>query len=164
MMNMESFHGTIMMIQDMEMEQNPKEQGCFKFMTVENDTGSVVNFIVAPSTYILDQTPLAIGDRITGYYDRDAPAVLIFPPQYQAVVIVKDDAYQQIKTAHFNAGLISSDGMLQINLSPATKMELTNGQPFFGNPADRNLIVIYGPATKSIPAQTTPFKIIILCL
>lgn len=164
MMKLEPFHGTITMIQDMETGQNGNDEGCFKFMTVENDTGSLVNFIVAPSTYVLEQKPLAIGNEVTAYYDGNAPAVLIFPPQYQAVVIVKDDPYQQIKASYFNANLVSSDGMLQINPSSATKMELTNGQPFFGNPADRNLIVIYGPSTKSIPAQTSPFKIIILCL
>lgn len=62
-----------------------------------------------------------------------------------------------MKVAYFNEQLISSDGMLQLNLSPYTQMFLTNGQRFTRNPANRDLIVIYGPTTKSIPAQTCPY-------
>ena len=37
-------------------------------------------------------------------------------------------------------------------------------QPFHGKiTTNRNLIVIYGATTKSIPAQTTPYKIIVMC-
>ncbi|MDY7965746.1 hypothetical protein U0F29_32405, partial [Bacillus thuringiensis] len=59
--------------------------------------------------------------------------------------------------------LVSSDGRLKLNLSPNTQVILTNGQLFTGNLTNRNLIVLYSMATMSIPAQTTPYRIIILC-
>lgn len=160
--NLKSFHGTIMMIHDIGTGQNGQD-GCYKMMTVQNNDGTIVNFVVAPTTYVLGHVRLEIGDEVTGYYDGNAPAPLIYPPQYQAVIMVKENPNQYVKVDYFNSDLISSDGQLKLNVSPATSMILTNGQPFTGNPADRNIIVIYGPATKSIPAQTEPYQIIVLC-
>jgi hypothetical protein len=77
--------------------------------------------------------------------------------------MVKDSPYQNVKVDYFNSQLKSSDSRLKLNISPYTPIVLTNGQAFSKNPANRNLIVIYGPSTKSIPAQTTPYKIIVLC-
>ncbi|WP_144552258.1 hypothetical protein [Bacillus sp. X1(2014)] len=157
-----SFHGTITMITDL-VGQNGAGEGCNKLITVENGTGAIVNFVVSPSTYFVDHVMVAVGDRLTGYYDGNAPALLIYPPQYPALVMVKDSPYQNVKVDYFNSELESSDGRLRLNISPYTQILLTNGQPFTKNPANRDLIVIYGPATKSIPAQTTPYRIIVLC-
>lgn len=162
-MNMKSFSGTITIIHDIITEQNSKDDGCYKLMAIENDEGGLVQFIVSPNTYVLGHIRLEIGDMVTGYYDGDAPVPLIFPPQYQALVMTKDDPDHHVKVDYFTADFVSSDGQLKLNISPDTSITLPNGQPFMGNLADRNLIVIYGPATKSIPAQTTPYQIIVLC-
>jgi hypothetical protein len=103
------------------------------------------------------------GDAVTGYYDTSVPVILIYPPQYQALVMAKVSRFQNVKADYFNSELISSDGALQLNISPSTQMILKNDQPFTGDPANRNLIVIYGATTRSIPAQTAPYKIIVLC-
>ncbi|AGK54613.1 hypothetical protein [Bacillus sp. 1NLA3E] len=163
MTNFYSFHGTVNMISDFFTGQNGKREGCYKFITVENGLGAIVNFVVSPTTYFVDHVMVTVGDRVTGYYDGDAPALLIYPPQYQALVMVKESPNQNVKVDYFNSQLVSSDGRLQLNISPFTQLLLTNGQSFSRNPANRDLIVIYGPATKSIPAQTTPYRIIVLC-
>jgi hypothetical protein len=163
MTNFYSFHGTVTEIRDFYTGQNGVREGCNKFITVENGLGNIVNFVVSPTTYFVDHVMVTVGDRVTGYYDGDAPTLLIYPPQYQALVMVKDSPDQNVKVDYFNSQLVSSDGQLQLNLSPFTKVLLTNGQSFSSNPAKRDLIVIYRPATKSIPAQTTPYRIIVLC-
>ncbi len=122
-----------------------------------------VNFVVSPTTYFVDHVMVTVGDRVTGYYDGNAPIPFIFPPQYRALVMVKDNQNQNVKVDYFNEQLVSSDGQLRLNISPFTQILLTNGQSFTRNPANRNLIVIYGPTTRSIPAQTTPYKIIVWC-
>jgi len=157
------FHGTITSIENFITSPNGEGAGCIKRLTVENQMNGIVNFVVSPATYFVDQVQVKVGDRITGYFDGDAPVPLIYPPQYQALIMVKDNPNQNVKVDFFNTQFVSSDGQLQLNISPDTKIILTNGQPFTANPANRNLIVIYGPATKSIPAQTTPYKIIVLC-
>ena len=117
-------------IRDFFTGQNGEKEGCNKFITVENGLGTIVNFVVSPTTYFVDHVMVTVGDRVTGYYDGDAPTLLIYPPQYQALVMVKDNPYQNVKVDYFNSQLVSSDGQLQLNLSPFTKVLLTNGQSF----------------------------------
>jgi len=161
--NFASFSGYITRIEDFPSYPTDQNSGCSKFITVQNNEGAVVNFIAGPDTYFLNQEIVHVGDWITGYYNADAPAILIYPPQYPALIIVKESQNRQVKADYFDEFLISSDGTLQLNLTPTTPIRLTNGQPFTKNPANKNLIVSYGPATKSIPAQTTPYKVIIFC-
>ncbi|SOC44558.1 hypothetical protein [Ureibacillus acetophenoni] len=163
MTNFYSFSGTVTAISDFFTGQNGESEGCTKFFTIENEMGQIVNFVVSPSTYVVDHAMINVGDRVTGYYDGDLPAILIYPPQYQAIVMVKENPNQNVKVSYFNNQLVSSDGQLRLNLSPFTRMVLTNGQRFTHFPGNRDLIVIYGPSTRSIPAQTTPYRIIVLC-
>ena len=53
--------------------------------------------------------------------------------------------------------------LLKLNISPNTLILLENGQAFTGKISNRNLIVVYGATTRSIPAQATPYKIIVMC-
>jgi hypothetical protein len=137
--------------------------GCYKLITVVNRYGSIVNFVVTPATYFVDHEMLSVKDVVIGFYDANAPIPFIYPPQYEAVVMARVSRYQNVKVDYFNSQLISSDGRLKLNISPFTQIILENDQAFTGNPTNRNLIVIYGATTKSIPAQTTPYTIIIMC-
>lgn len=163
MKKFKSFRGFITMINDFWINESGENLGCYKLMTVEDGYGSIVNFVVSPSTYFVDQVMVRVGDRVTGFYDANAPVPLIFPPQFRAIVMAVDTAYQNVKVDYFNSNLISSDNTLKLNITPFTNIVLGNGQAFSGNPANRNLIVVYGATTKSIPAQTTPYKIIVMC-
>jgi hypothetical protein len=151
------------MIEDFIIDQSGIGAGCYKRMSLLNEYGEVVNFVVSPNTYFVDHAMVKVGDRVTGFYDADLPVILIYPPQYRAIVMVKDTPYQNVKVDFFDTYLISSDGMLRLNLSPATDIILQNGQAFNRVPINRNLIVLYGPSTKSIPAQTVPYTIIVMC-
>lgn len=151
------------MISDFSIGQNGESAGCYKLFSVDNGHGNEVNFVVQPTTYFVDHVMVVVGDRITGFHDANAPVPLIYPPQYRALVMAKDNPYQNVKVSYFNSQLLSSDGMLKLNISPNTLILLENGQSFSGNVANRDLIVVYGATTRSIPAQTTPFKIIVMC-
>jgi hypothetical protein len=162
MIHFGSFYGIITAINNF-WSGSDEISGCYKLMTIQNGEGSIVNFVVTPATYFVDHTMVSVGDVVTGFYDADAPVPLIYPPQFQAIVVVKTIQGANVKVDYFNSQLVSSDGTLKINIAPYTQITLENGQAFAGNPANRNLIVIYGAATKSIPAQTTPYKIIVMC-
>jgi len=153
-----AFQGEIKQIQPLT-----SSNGCNLMVSVEDRTGAPVNFIVTPQTYVVGQTILLPGDIVTGWYDGNRPAILIYPPQFEALVMAKESANYQVKVDFFNENLVSSDGMLKLNPTQATEHLLPNGQAFVGNIANRNLIVLYGPSTKSIPAQTIPYQIIVLC-
>lgn len=162
MANFQAFDGVVTMIDDFSIGQN-NEVGCYKLFSVDDGHGVSVNFVVAPTTYFVDHVMVMVGDRITGFYDANAPVPLIYPPQFRALVMTKDTPYQSVKVDYFNRQLESSDGTLRLNIAPQTKILLENGQVFAGSIADRNLIVTYGATTRSIPAQTTPTTIIVMC-
>ncbi|MCK1996625.1 hypothetical protein MPH47_05105 [Psychrobacillus psychrodurans] len=163
MVNFQAFHGTVTMISDFMTGSNGEGEGCYTLMSVDNGNGTSVNFVVSPTTYFVDHVMIVVGDRVTGYYDANAPVPLIYPPQYRALIIAKENPNQNVKVDYFNSQFESSDGQLKLNISPYTPILFTNGQAYTRNPANRNLIVIYGPTTRSIPAQTTPYEIIVWC-
>lgn len=163
MKKFQPFHGMVTMIDDFRINETGEGAGCYKLISVENIDGVLVNFVVAPDTYFVDHVMVRLRDMVTGFYDANAPVPLIFPPQYKAIVMAKDNPYQNVKVDYFNSQLISSDNNLKLNIAPWTKIVLENGQAFTRNPTNRNLIVLYGATTKSIPAQTTPYKIIVMC-
>lgn len=158
----ESFSGVITRIDDFWVG-NGRQAGCYKLMSVENSSGNRVDFVVAPATYFVDHTMVSVGDTVTGFYDTSMAAPAIYPPQFRAVVMARDVPGQSVKVDYFNDQLLSGDGTLKLNLAPSTRVLIQNGQAFTGTPANRDLIVVYGPTTRSIPAQTTPSQIIVIC-
>lgn len=163
MTNFLSFTGRVMGIENFSIGQNDPQSGCYKLFSLTDRDGSIVNFVVEPVTYFVDHVKVKVGDIVTGFYDANAPVPLIYPPQYRAIVMAVENPNSFVKVSFFNSQLISSDGNLKLNLSRQTEIVLENGQDFNGNPANRDLIVLYGASTRSIPAQTTPYKIIVLC-
>ncbi|MBD7985828.1 hypothetical protein H9649_14655 [Sporosarcina sp. Sa2YVA2] len=163
MMDFRSFSGKVIMINDFFVMQNDPDMGCFKLFTVDNGNGAVVNFVVEPTTYFVNHVNVKVGDQVTGFYDINVPVPLIYPPQYRAVVMAKEQRDEFVAVSFFNQQLVSSDGSLQLNINARTPILLENGQTFSGSPVNRNLIVVYSATTRSIPAQTTPKQIIVMC-
>jgi hypothetical protein len=162
MVMFQSFRGTVISINDFWTGNNINI-GCTKMMSVQSIDGNLVNFIVMPTTYFVDNTMVSVGNTVTGFYDVNAPTPMIYPPQYQAIIMAKDTPNQNVKVDFFNQQLVSRDGSLKLSISPSTLILLENGQIFTGYLANRNLIVVYGATTRSIPAQTTPSKIVVIC-
>lgn len=163
MINFLSFTGRVMAIEDFPIMVNDPNAGCYKLFTLTDMDGSTVNFVIEPMTYFVGHEKVRVGDIVTGYYDANAPVPLIYPPQYRAIVMAKVHTDYSVTVSFFNSQLLSSDGMLLLKPSRQTEIVLENGQDFTGNLANRDLVVIYGASTRSIPAQTTPSKIIVLC-
>lgn len=137
--------------------------GCYKLFTVRIDKTNINNFVVAPCTYIYDNTTLKIGDFVVAFYDSNAPTPLIYPPQYRALAMAKGTDRGNVTYDYFDNTLTSSDGSLKLNISPDTVILMENNQTFTGRLENRILMVEYLFSTKSIPAQTTPAKIIVIC-
>jgi hypothetical protein len=160
MMRFGSFSGKLTAINEYPADQGA---GCTKLMTVTASQDDVVNFVVTPKTYIVSHVMLQTGDDVIGFYDADAPAILIYPPQYPSIVMARRSAFSDIKVDFFDDQLISSDGQLKLNISPITLVILENGQAYTGDLRNRILTVVYGATTRSIPAQTTPLKVVVMC-
>lgn len=163
MKKFQSFQGVITAINDFWVDSSGEGAGCYKLMSVENSPENLVNFVVEPSTYFVDHVMVSVGDIVTGFYDANAPTPMIYPPQFRAIVMAKNTHFQNVKVDYFNNELVSSDNTLKLNIAPCTQIILENDQLFTGDLKNRNLIVVYGPTTRSIPAQTVPYKIIVMC-
>lgn len=136
----------------------------------DNEDNSII-FYISEDVMLLDdetqaaaaQEQLTMGTRITAYYPENTPVALSMPPQMTPEVIVinskKDVGF--VHVAAFDDDLVSSDGQLKLNLSVDTVITDAKGDPVTGL-AGKKLVVFYTASTRSIPAQTTPEKIIVL--
>lgn len=116
---------------------------------------------------IEDASKIKEGDRLQAYFDKNAPMILIYPPQYPVKLIVIMDGEGSAKTARFGSDMISiEDDMnssLKLNISEDTIIESIDGKDYAKDMlADKNLLVFYKGTTKSIPPQTNPQKIVVL--
>ena len=88
---------------------------------------------------------------------------LVYPPRYNAVVAAQEKNGRMINVGFYNTALVNEDNTLQLNLDGSVDVRTTNNQYLQGSPANHNLVVVYGNSTRSIPAQTTPMKVVVLC-
>lgn len=133
-----------------------------KYVLVENEQGQQANIIVSQDTFILDNIAITEGSTITGYYQANVPMIMIYPPQYSAEVVVAQSKQTNVKVDLFDKNLLGSDKDLKLNISDETQVVSKDGTEYEGELFNRKLVVLYDFTTKSLPAQTTPNKIIVL--
>ncbi|MCM1187678.1 MAG: hypothetical protein NC541_00090 [bacterium] len=142
---------------------NNRADGCTVYVMLEDSDGNTVNFLITPSTYAVDFETLSVGMLCTFWYSMDAPVPLIYPPQYSAVAAAREKNGRMIDVDYYNAAMVNENQTLQLNLDGSVEVRTANNQYFQGSPARHNLLVIYDSSTRSIPAQTTPKRIVVLC-
>ncbi len=135
---------------------------CTQQMSLLTPDGPV-NFMISANTTIVDNTRLRSGMSVTAFYDGSRPVPLIFPPQYQAELVTALRRNESAALNFFDRRLTAADNSLQLNLSPATEITTLNGQRFNCSPGENFLLVYYSVTTRSIPPQTTPRRVIVLC-
>ena len=139
------------------------DDNCSVIYRLEDKDKGPAEFLTSPDTYFSPGIIIEEGSPVLGFYDRNAPMVLSFPPRYQPLAVIYDDGNYNVKLDYFDEELVSSDGELKIHVGPGTQISGTNGQPFLGDLSKKTLLVFYGMSTRSIPAQTTPEKIVVFC-
>lgn len=138
------------------------ENCCNRMISLRSESG-IVNFIIDSDTRIIDNRQLWRGMRVMAFYDSSLPVPMIFPPQYRAQIITALGRNEQVMLARFNRNLVSDDRTLQLNIAGNTVIQTINGQSVDCNLSNHDLLVFYSATTRSIPPQTTPRKIIVLC-
>lgn len=156
MENLNAITGTVQHIQPIS------EDCCRQMITIQNAEG-VHNFIISPETYVIDMIRIRPGMTVTAFYDANLPVPLIYPPQYQAVIIGRNIPNENIFVGYFDENLTAVDEQLKLNISRGTEIITSNGQQYMCPVGQNMLIVYYTITTRSIPPQTTPRKIIVIC-
>lgn len=137
-------------------------QCCQQMVSLITSNG-VINMIITPTTYVVNNTRLRVGMRVAAFYDGNAPVPLIFPPQYRALVIAQKSQQENIILDTFNEDLSANHNSLKLNIGPSTQIMTSNGQRFDCDLGNQLLLVYYSQTTRSIPPQTTPRRIIVMC-
>ncbi len=158
-MNYESLLPVIGIIQNIS--QSPED--CCNQIVSLNTSNGPVNMIISANTFIIDSTRLRPGMAVAAFYDASRPVPLIFPPQYQAELITSLQRDETVMLNFFNRNLIASDNSLRLNINRSTDISTMNGQRFACSPGGNFLLVYYSVTTRSIPPQTTPRRIVVLC-
>lgn len=140
---------------------------------LKNEDGTEAYFILNENTYYADGVKIEKGLEITGYYESGRPMLMIYPPQYSVDIITPVYEEGFVKADKFDSNLLSKDKQLKLNISEETEIVWENNTQiyWFAKPTiedletvlgNRQMIVYYDFMTKSLPAQTTPNKIIVL--
>lgn len=125
--------------------------------------GQPVNMILNADTLVVDSMRLMPGMRIAAFYDAMQPVPLIYPPQYRAMLITVLRQEEDVSLSWFDETMTAYDQSLKLNLHPCTSLWTLNGQAYQCSPANHYLLVYYSATTRSIPPQTSPSRVIVLC-
>lgn len=152
-------------------ELNPIDQSIT--LIVQNEENSTqmifpvtdeVLLLNSSTTEELEKAAMEKGLHVEVYYDKNKPMPLIYPATITPkVIVVQDKEIGQVKLSKFDDNLISLDHELKLNLSEDTVLLNEQGERIKEDELHgKELIVFYTFSTKSIPAQTSPKKIIAL--
>ncbi|MBQ8185184.1 MAG: hypothetical protein IJ036_05300 [Lachnospiraceae bacterium] len=141
---------------------NQERDCCERMISLRTDQGTV-NVLLTADTLVVDSRTLQVGMRIAAFYDFNAPVPLIYPPQYRALIIAVLQPGDQVFIGLFNRNLVSADNTLRLQMGPRTQITTGNGQNCRCCPENHTLLVIYTNSTRSIPAQTTPRRVVVIC-
>lgn len=139
----------------------------------KDDQNNTVNLKITDDTLVYDNlgnkkalSDLTDGSKITVFTGSYEPTPLILPVQYTAnVIIINGDQEGNVNIDTYLAdeeGYTNAANTLNIAAADDTKIVDKDEKEYKGDLDKNDLIVFYGASTKSIPAQTTPTKVVVL--
>lgn len=139
----------------------------------KDDQNNTVNLKITDNTLVYDNlgnkkalSDLTDGSKITVFTGSYEPTPLILPVQYTAnVIIINGDKEGNVNADTYLAdeeGYTNAANTLNIAAADDTKIVDKDEKEYKGDLDKNDLIVFYGVSTKSIPAQTTPTKVVVL--
>ncbi|KPN97940.1 copper amine oxidase N-terminal domain-containing protein [Lysinibacillus sp. ZYM-1] len=123
---------------------------------------------ITKDTLVFDNTgkkvELKEGDKVVAYTFANKPQKYIYPPQFNPeVVIVESKDVGFVEVDYFFEDLTNTYDILKLNIGKETELLNAKGENVTAKDlAEKYLVVFYTASTKSIPAQTTPSKVIVL--
>jgi len=121
---------------------------------------SHVDFNTTANTLLIGEFP-GVGDTMTGFFNANHPMIMIYPPQYSAVVIVNNydtsvfvDRFYYVDTEGEEREMLSADGLRRLNVSNPETVKESQGGQIVDETWDLNgrlLVVLYDVASRSLP-------------
>ena len=141
---------------------NRGDDCCSMTVSLISDS-NIVNVVVSGDRTVVDNVRLRPGMRIAAFYDTNLPTPAVYPPQYRAELVTSLRRGQQVILDYFDDELASADGSLKLNIGPMANVMTLSGQQYTCSRGDMELLVYYTMTTFSMPPQTTPQKVIVMC-
>jgi len=149
------------------------EKGYYLISATRPDDEIGIVFTIDENTFILNNKDgsfmkadeLKNDMSITAILGKKTPMTMSLPPMTNQMGIVVGEE-NSVSTAYFDEQLTSEEIMLQLNISDETKIvDMAGTKKVFTQDdiKNQNCLVLYGITTRSIPAQTTQEKVIVLC-
>lgn len=159
-MNSESFSkvsGKAVLIRDSMVRIIDADDAQYDFLITENT-------VLADTKGFISADSIKDGDEITAYYIMPDFKIMIYPPQFEASVIVKksEKSIDNVFIGFFDSNHLSLDNELKLNISDDTPIFTQTGTVYNGGIENKTLMVFYTFATLSLPPQTSPVKIVVL--
>ena len=132
------------------------------YLMLEDTSGQKARFAIYTNAHNLNGARYEVGQNLIAFYDKSAPATMIYPPQYTAHSLAAASEDLSIFVGQFDQDNVSFDGALKITPAATTEFVMPDGTKYEGALQGKTVAVFYAAATRSIPAITTPQKIMIL--
>lgn len=154
-----------------EMETEGKEIR----ITVENEQGMITIFRIFDDSLIfesgtakqLKKSDLKKGEWVEGFYDKNKPMILIYPPTIipDLLIVKNPEVFGEVKVGKFDKDGLSLDRKLKVNLGDRTELVNEKGKVISKEELhhpNTEWAVFYDATTRSIPPQAVPKKIMTL--
>ena len=132
-----------------------------KITVKENENNSIMfhlstMIIGTKDGQVMEAKDIKAGDKVMAIYTSHTPMALSYPGQMTPMMIIVQNSDNNVKLDKFNEELVSFDGSLKLVINETTKLEAyKTKQAIAGKDLlNKELLVIYGATTRSIPAQT----------
>ena len=143
-------------------EIEESSEGRSPIVRLEDEQGSPFGFRITKDVINMTDKAPEVGDFVTAYYDTRKPMIMIYPPEYPVVAFMVGSEQQNLFVGKFDENLTDKTNYLQLKIDEDTQILNYNKEPYTGSLEGRELAVLYGAATKSIPAQTSPELVVVL--
>lgn len=140
--------------------ENDLEEGMDKLVAHISDD---VLLLDEGSLDFISKEDLEEGMEVSIYYGKDTIMLMSYPPQLgpDVIVVRSDDVDLNIKIDKFDENLTSDDNSLKLNINEDVELIDFQGNEIKEEDlVNKDLVVFYTVSTRSIPAQTTPEKVI----
>ena len=99
------------------------------FLSVQDADGSIVNFRINPYLTFFAHGVPEVGNFVTGFYNMNLPAPMIYPPQFEATaIVIAEDTPPFFTVARFGLDHVSTDNMYRLIIGEDTEIFLQDGQ------------------------------------
>ena len=148
-------------------------EGFKALLECTNGTDELTHLTISENTLLVDNQGNKIdlntikeGSSVTMFYNITNPTLMVLPVRYTPdVLVLNTENDGVVKADSFSDELVNSQNTLELNIDDSTVIEFANGAKMAASADDiknSDAVVFYTTTTRSIPAQTTPSKVIIL--